>query len=132
MKKLILVSIFLVLLTSCSQKEETKAAITKISFKVMSDENHPAEITTGAYESNNFSEEDVAQVQTFPFEKEYQKVVFYNADLLLRYKDKTALANFSSYAITIQILKNDVVVKQETVDVIGAGKTLTLTTSITN
>jgi len=132
MKKLFLISFFLVLGISCSKKEESKAAITKITFKVISDENHSAEITTGAYESNNFSEEDIAQVQTLPFEKTYQKVIFYNADLLLRYKDKTAPANFSRYSITIQILRNDIVVKQETVDVIGAGKTLTLTTSITN
>lgn len=134
MKKFVLIAITFLLLLSCSKNEETEEEVinTEITFKVSSNENHNCEIKTVVYEVNNIAIENIENVTMLPYSKTYNEQIHFSANTLITYKDATSISSFTIYDVTLQVLKNGVVVKEENKSVIGAGKEFTMTVDIDN
>lgn len=103
----------LVLLTSCDDTDfslDGNGAISTITFNITStSNNNNGKIKTVFLESGFFKYDNVTETNVFPFKKSYTDEINFAANLAFEYEDK-ATDNFSVYTITMEILRDNILV----------------------
>ncbi|MGG6230641.1 hypothetical protein [Tenacibaculum sp. SDUM215027] len=106
----------LVLLTSCDDTDfslDGNGAVSTITFNVTSTSNdNNGKIKTVFLESGFFKYDNVTETNVFPFKKSYTDEINFAANLAFEYEDK-ATDNFSVYTITMEILRDNVLVDKK-------------------
>ncbi|MDO6676114.1 hypothetical protein MK851_03840 [Tenacibaculum sp. 1B UA] len=101
----------MVLLTSCEDADfslDGNRAVSTIMFNITSNNNN-GKIKTVFLESGFFKYDNTRTTNVFPYKKSYTDEINFAANVAFEYEDK-ATDNFSVYTITMEILRDNILV----------------------